>query len=125
MPDYLQTPDYTGAGVGILPDPSAMGTAVRNALDLAQRYATNKVQQVATMPQRAIESAANYQQTGSYDPGPILEAATAPLGVGTLARLPIPTTTGVARYLASRPLKRFEQDVAPGFGSLIPLDQRT
>lgn len=35
-----------------------------------------------TLPQRSIQSAANYQQGGDYDPGPILEAATLPMGGG-------------------------------------------
>jgi hypothetical protein len=35
-----------------------------------------------TLPQRAIESAATYQQGGGYDPAPIVEAATLPMRAG-------------------------------------------
>jgi hypothetical protein len=35
---------------------------------------------MASLPRRAIESAATYEQTGFYDPAPIIEAATLPMG---------------------------------------------
>lgn len=57
-----------------------------------ETYANPLVKQIGhalmTLPQRAIQSAANYQQGGDYDPGPILEAATLPMG-GGLAGVPM------------------------------------
>ena len=44
---------------------------------------------IATLPQRAIQSAANYRQTGEFDPGPILEAAMLPIGTGAIVGLPM------------------------------------
>jgi hypothetical protein len=47
------------------------------------------IRHTAEIPRRAIESAANYGETGDYDPGPILEAATLPMGTGAIAGLPV------------------------------------
>jgi hypothetical protein len=50
---------------------------------------SNTIGGFLSLPRRAIESAANYQQTGQYDPAPIVEAATLPLGTGVLAGVPM------------------------------------
>ena len=46
---------------------------------------------LAALPQRAMQAAANYQpgDPGSYDPSPIVEAATLPMGMGAIAGVPM------------------------------------
>ena len=44
---------------------------------------------LATLPQRAIENSQHSLNTGTYDPGPTLEAATLPMGTGAIAGVPV------------------------------------
>jgi hypothetical protein len=44
---------------------------------------------MATLPQRAYESSKDMVQTGVYDPAPMVEAATLPMGTGAIAGVPL------------------------------------
>jgi hypothetical protein len=44
---------------------------------------------LATLPQRAIQNSQQSLNTGNYDPGPTLEAATLPMGTGAIAGVPM------------------------------------
>lgn len=73
----------------------------------------NVIGSLATLPHRAIQSAANYRQTGNYDPGPILEAATLPLGTGAIAGVPMragETALGAGLIRGSTPEVRAGED---------------
>ena len=57
----------------------------------ANPMATSLVHSMLSLPQRALQAAANYQpgDISTYDPGPILEAATLPMGTGAIAGVPV------------------------------------
>ena len=44
---------------------------------------------LATLPRRAIENSQQSLNSGNYDPGPTLEAATLPMGTGAIAGVPV------------------------------------
>jgi hypothetical protein len=67
-----------------------------------------------TLPQRAIESAANYQQGGGYDPAPIVDAAMLPMGAGAGG---VPMRAGEAVFGAGPvrgAMERYNQALAEG-----------
>lgn len=59
----------------------------------AEKFANPAVKGVigslATLPQRAIQNSQYSLDTGHYDPGPTLEAATLPMGTGAIAGVPV------------------------------------
>jgi hypothetical protein len=59
----------------------------------AEKFANPAVQgaitSLATLPQRAIQNSQYSLDTGNYDPGPTLEAATLPMGTGAIAGVPV------------------------------------
>jgi hypothetical protein len=74
---------------------------------------------IATLPQRAIENSQTSLDTGTYDPGPTLEAATLPMGTGAIAGVPVKGTEAVLGSGAIRrtpttpPPPGFIPDAAP------------
>ena len=75
----------------------AAGTHVPEAaIGLATHLGTH----LATIPDRALAATTHYLETGEYDAGPILEAATLPLGVGIRAARG--ATLGIAGGRGSR-----------------------
>jgi hypothetical protein len=55
----------------------------------ANPYVKGLIDSVATLPRRAIENSQQSLDTGNYDPGPTLEAATLPMGTGAIAGVPV------------------------------------
>ena len=59
----------------------------------AEQFVNPAVKQVMgdilTLPQRAIQNSQFALDTGNYDPGPTLEAATLPMGTGAIAGVPM------------------------------------
>ena len=49
----------------------------------------NSVTGLASLPQRAFEASENRRLGGDYDPAPIVESATLPMGTGALAGVPV------------------------------------
>src|SRR5262245_55854954 len=60
-----------------------------NRNNILGKWILEKVQGLLSLPQRAFESSENLRQAVQYDPGPILEAATLPMGTGAIAGLPL------------------------------------
>src|SRR6201996_9301420 len=78
--------------------PADQVDGIPDALNLpAEAYADPRLQkifsgivdQAASLPQRAFEASENRRAGGDYDPSPILEAATLPMGTGAIAGLPL------------------------------------
>lgn len=62
---------------------------------------------LATLPRRAIENSQNALDTGTYDPGPTLEAATLPMGTGAMAGIKAAPGEMIA---GSGPVRRIADD---------------
>ena len=62
------------------------------------------IESLATLPQRAIENSQYSLDTGNYDPGPTLEAATLPMGTGAIAGVPVRAGEAV---LGAGPIRAF------------------
>lgn len=80
-----------------------------NMPDDADQYPVNPMVQNAihslfTLPQRAIQNSQNSLDTGNYDPGPTLEAATLPMGTGAIAGVPVRASEAV---LGAGPVRKF------------------
>lgn len=58
----------------------------------------------ATLPQRAIQNSQQSLDSGNYDPGPTLEAATLPMGTGAIAGVPVRAGEAV---LGAGPIRAF------------------
>lgn len=72
--------------------PPALADWNRQAAPKDVGIARGILNSAATLPQRAIEATANWRpgdRDSPFDPGPILEAATLPLGTGVVAGLPM------------------------------------
>lgn len=54
-----------------------------------ESFAVNSLNNLASLPQRAIESSQTYADTGVYDPAPMVEAAMLPMGTGAIAGVPM------------------------------------
>lgn len=55
----------------------------------ANPYVKGLIDNAASLPRRAIENSQRSLDTGDYDPGPTLEAATLPMGTGAVAGVPV------------------------------------
>jgi hypothetical protein len=58
---------------------------------------------ILTLPERAIGNSANALSTGTYNPAPVLEAATLPMGTGAIAGVPLKGAETVLGAGAVRP----------------------
>lgn len=93
------------------PAAPAMGSLMTPADQAAMQpetFANPAVQHVlgslATLPQRAIENSQQSLDTGTYDPGPTLEAAMLPMGTGAIAGVPVRAGEAV---LGAGPIRAF------------------
>lgn len=59
------------------------------AADVGSKLGYGAILGLATLPRRAIENSQNALDTGNYNPGPALEAATLPMGTGAIAGVPV------------------------------------
>lgn len=66
--------------------PQELGEQEPNFLD---RAVASGINGVATLPRRAIENSQHSLDTGTYDPGPTLEAAMLPMGTGAIEGAPV------------------------------------
>ena len=57
-----------------------------------------------SLPQRAIENSQNALDTGNYNPAPVLEAATLPMGTGAIAGVPV---KGAEAVLGAGPIRAY------------------
>lgn len=55
----------------------------------ANPFVRSAIDSMASLPQRAIENSQYSLDSGTYDPGPTLEAATLPMGTGAIAGVPV------------------------------------
>lgn len=72
---------------------------------------------LATLPQRAFQASETMRQGGDYDPGPVLEAATLPMGTGAIAGVPMRTGemmlgAGPVRRLGSASIDAYKAGAA-------------
>lgn len=74
----------------------------------AEKFANPAVQSaltaLATLPKRAIQNSQYALDSGTYDPGPTLEAATLPMGTGAIAGVPVKGTEAV---LGAGPIRAY------------------
>jgi hypothetical protein len=88
----------------------------------AEKFANPAVRGIisgmATLPQRAIQNSQYSLDTGTYDPGPVLEAAILPMGTGAIAGVPVRGGEAVLGSGAVRPVAQ-ATDVAPKFYSAV------
>jgi hypothetical protein len=74
----------------------------------AEKFANPAVESaisnLATLPQRAIQNSQYSLATGTYDPGPTLEAATLPMGTGAIAGVPV---RGAEAVLGAGPIRAY------------------
>jgi hypothetical protein len=81
------------------------GTAWGNkAADIGTNLAYGAMKGLVTLPQRAIENSQNSLNTGTYDPGPTLEAATLPMGTGAIAGVPV---RGAEAVVGAGPIRAY------------------
>ncbi|HMF68665.1 MAG TPA: hypothetical protein VK602_13785 [Phyllobacterium sp.] len=71
------------------PEMSAADQAAMSPETFANPYVRGLIDNAASLPRRAIENSQNALDTGTYDPGPTLEAATLPMGSGAIAGVPV------------------------------------
>lgn len=83
---------------------SAGSDSVNKAADIGSKVAYNSMQSLATLPQRAIQNSQFSLDTGNYDPGPTLEAATLPMGTGAVAGVPV---KGAEAVLGAGPIRAY------------------
>jgi hypothetical protein len=62
---------------------------------------------LATLPKRAFEASETMRRGEGYDPGPVLEAATLPMGTGAVAGVPV---RGAEMALGAGPVRRIADD---------------
>ena len=91
MPNKLLAPvdiDPFGGQTGAFgtASPGELGAGQPNILD---KLFGGLINNLVTLPKRAIEASNNRLVGGDYDPGPILEAAMLPMGTGALAGVPM------------------------------------
>jgi hypothetical protein len=99
--DQARLPYGTGSPGEMAGQPSGLG----NVLGAAYNW-------LGELAKRNIENAQTYSQTGQYDPGPALEAATLPMGTGAIAGV-----RGGGAVLGAGPIRRTPPpDVAAWFG---------
>lgn len=91
--DWLKNSDTTqpikrasGGAVFGTQTPQELGEQEPNFLD---RAVASGINSVATLPRRAIENSQHSLDTGTYDPGPTLEAAMLLMGTGAISGVPI------------------------------------
>ncbi|WP_445222468.1 DUF7178 family protein [Bradyrhizobium sp. Pa8] len=69
---------------------------------------------LGTLPIRLREAMDRYGQTGEYDPAPVVEAASLPMGTGAIAGVPMRAGEAVLGAGAIRPLSEVPQAIAKG-----------
>ena len=63
--------------------------AANRAADVLSRYPGHVMSGLLSLPQRAFEASEERRAGGEYDPAPIVEAATLPMGTGSIAGVPL------------------------------------
>ena len=75
-------------------------------------WAVDAIKGMLSLPERAVGAVSDYTNTGTYNPVPILEAATLPLGTGAIAGVPL--KAGEAALGAGILRKKPEPPLTPG-----------
>lgn len=78
-------------------------------------YIRDFAQGMATLPQRAIEASEAYRRGEGYDPAPMMEAASLPMGTGAIAGVPVRAgeTALAAGYPAYKGMLPYDVNTLP------------
>lgn len=105
MPDVPLSSMFNWGGVGAaMPESYGANAPITDPL-------AKSVMGLMTLPQRAMDSARQFTETGQYDPAPIVEAAMLPMGTGAIAGVPLRSGEAV---LGVGPIRRLQSS-----GSLV------
>lgn len=76
----------------------------RKAADIGAKLGYGAMVGLATLPRRAIENSQHSIDSGTYDPGPVLEGATLPMGTGAIAGVPV---RGAEAVIGAGPIRAY------------------
>ncbi|MEY9239164.1 hypothetical protein ABIF68_006784 [Bradyrhizobium japonicum] len=100
--------------LGKLSTPLTFGDKALAAAKVPAKMFMDVAGSLGTLPIRLREAMDRYSQTGEYDPAPVLEAATLPMGTGAIAGVPLRAGEAVLGAGAIRPLSELPQAIARG-----------
>ncbi|SFV19421.1 DUF7178 family protein [Bradyrhizobium arachidis] len=100
--------------LGTLSAPLSFGDKALAAAKVPAKMVMDVAGSLGTLPIRLREAMDRYSQTGEYDPAPVLEAATLPMGTGAIAGVPVRAGEAVLGAGAIRPLSELPQAIAKG-----------